>query len=370
MSPKTLVNFFLKKIGLNKLLFRLARSEAVNTDGDSANAALKRLEALSPFPCGSSVCIGKREVPSNEVDVHIIIPCYNAEKYILGCLQSINLKHSYIVTVVDDGSIDGSSKVLERFSNNPHYEIKHKANGGSASARNYGMYPRIRGRYVVFIDSDDYINSEILDKMIDVAIERDCDIVQGDAIYITRSGRKKRRRNYNHGSITPMDLDGVPWGKVLKNDLFLNNQFPDGFYFEDTNMSFIVYQNASKIYGFNGAFYYYRLVAGSASHQTKNFKNIDTLYVVLRLFDDRVSLGYESNKYIYHKLINQSGFLYQRLIGLGVGIVKDAFIVYSEFIQNIYKQFHFDINDKRLKELEQSLLKSDFGKFIAAAKYL
>lgn len=370
MSPKTLVNFFLSKIGLNKILFKLARSEIVNTDGDSANAALKRLEALSPFPTGSCVSTTARANAKQQVEIQIIVPCYNVQKYVYTCLNSIKPKHSYLVTVVNDGSTDGTSKILDQFRRNSNFDVIDKKNGGLSSARNAALNLEFKGKYLTFVDSDDYIDSNTLDAMLDKAISGDFDIVQGDFVHIKDSGKISRKIKFKHGEISRLDLAGFACGKIIKSNLFSNIKFPEGFYFEDTVMSLIVYGQDLKIFGFNKPYYFYRKVSGSISRQSKNFKNLDTLYIVFRLYEDRKKLGLELNKYVYSRLINQSCFLYYRLIGLGVPVVKDAFIAYSNFIRKIHERYTFKLSSYRLSALELSLLNSDFGKFVAAAKYL
>ena len=74
--------------------------------------------------------------------------------------------------------------------------------------------------------------------------------------------------------------------------------------------------------------------------------------------------------FFYSRLINQSSFLYSRLVCLGNQTVKEAFVVYSSFLREIYANTHFYLTTYRLKELEKALLNSDFGKFVAAAKFL
>lgn len=370
MSPKTLVNFFLRKIGLNKFLFKHARSEIVNADGDSAEAALQRLEALSPFPTGSCILTTVRNFAKDQVDIQIIVPCYNVQKYVYKCLSSIQPKHSFLVTVVNDGSTDDTSEILNQFKNDRHFEIIDKNNGGPSSARNAAFSSQFKGKYITFVDSDDYINSKTLDLMLDKAISGNFDIVQGDLVHLKDSGQIKRTVKLKHGKISRSDLTGFAWGKILKSNLFSNIKFPEGFYFEDTVMSLIVYGQDLKIFGLNKPYYFYRKVSGSISRQPKNFKYLDTLYIVFRLYDDREKLSLEVDDYVYSRLINQSLFIYSRLISLGTPVLKDAFITYSSFIRNIHERYSFKLPSYRLLALETSLLNSDFGKFVAAAKYL
>ena len=94
----------------------------------------------------------------------IIVPVYNSEKYVSVCIESI-LKQTYQnieVILVDDGSTDESGKVCDEFEQADHrVRVFHKKNGGVSSARNLGI-EKCRGRYVTFIDSDDFVSEDFI----------------------------------------------------------------------------------------------------------------------------------------------------------------------------------------------------------------
>ena len=90
-------------------------------------------------------------------DVQIIIPVYNAKDYIEECLQSVLMQEtffSYLVTIIDDGSTDGSNCLLDKYQKEDSVEVIYKSNGGAASARNAALM-NIKGKYVLFLDADD-----------------------------------------------------------------------------------------------------------------------------------------------------------------------------------------------------------------------
>lgn len=92
----------------------------------------------------------------------VIVPVYNAEKYIGRCIESIlaQVKVNLELIVVDDGSSDKSLKILDSYARNDHRVILvHKENGGVSSARNAGLNVA-KGKWVAFVDADDYLNSE------------------------------------------------------------------------------------------------------------------------------------------------------------------------------------------------------------------
>lgn len=100
----------------------------------------------------------------------IIVPVYNVEKFLDDCLTSLlyqNVEGGYEVICVDDGSKDGSLSVLEDFAERFPDVIRvfHKENGGVSSARNYGI-EKARGKYITFVDSDDYILNDSIGKIV------------------------------------------------------------------------------------------------------------------------------------------------------------------------------------------------------------
>lgn len=111
----------------------------------------------------------------------IIIPVYNVEKYIAKCLDSIldqNLPaKEYEIIIVNDGSTDGSLRVIKNYAKvNETIKVFDKENGGAGSARNYGVH-YARGNYIYFIDPDDYLTSTCLNKMLDTCEDYNLDIL-------------------------------------------------------------------------------------------------------------------------------------------------------------------------------------------------
>jgi glycosyltransferase involved in cell wall biosynthesis len=99
--------------------------------------------------------------------VSIIIPCYNTEKYISRCLESV-AKQTYRnieVIVVDDGSIDGSSSIIDKFcENDKRFTLIKQKNGGASTARNTGLL-LVNGKYITFVDSDDTLHHEAVERL-------------------------------------------------------------------------------------------------------------------------------------------------------------------------------------------------------------
>lgn len=117
----------------------------------------------------------------NEILLTYIIPVYNTERYVLRCLQSIVNQQlwpdDYEVLVVDDGSTDGSRAVVEAFAAE-HRQVKLLAqqNAGVSSARNMAM-DNARGRYLMFVDSDDRLGDDVIHRLVQRAIDDELDVL-------------------------------------------------------------------------------------------------------------------------------------------------------------------------------------------------
>lgn len=109
----------------------------------------------------------------------VIIPVYNSEKYLERCIKSVeesSLKQLEII-LVDDGSVDGSGVMCDKFAENDYrIQVIHQSNKGVSAARNRGL-KIARGKYFAFVDSDDYIEADMYEKMIASMEENDSDMV-------------------------------------------------------------------------------------------------------------------------------------------------------------------------------------------------
>lgn len=119
--------------------------------------------------------MGERKMPK----VSVIIPIYNNEKYIERCLDSLVAQTltDIQVLMINDGSVDGTETICRRYAEqHPNFEYYYKENGGSASARNVGLV-HATGEYVGFVDSDDYVEHTMFEKMYAAAKTHDADMV-------------------------------------------------------------------------------------------------------------------------------------------------------------------------------------------------
>ena len=114
-------------------------------------------------------------------DVGIIVPVYNAEQHIAECLDSIlgqNTDFTFHVIIINDGSTDGSRKILRKYEERPNVTVIDQENKGHSGARNTGL-ENCFGKYVTFVDADDRLPVNAIEILMKKAVKGDFDIVGG-----------------------------------------------------------------------------------------------------------------------------------------------------------------------------------------------
>ena len=132
--------------------------------------------------------------------VSVIVPVYNVEGYLEKCLESLvrqSLKDIEII-VVNDGATDNSLKIAKKYEEKYSNILKvySKRNGGLSDARNFGL-KYAKGKYVAFVDSDDYVKNDMFLKLYNFAVKNDLDVVVSDTIIKTDSSEYVLKSNLN-----------------------------------------------------------------------------------------------------------------------------------------------------------------------------
>lgn len=234
-------------------------------------------------------------------DLHIIVPCYNVEKFIDRCVTSIlcqKTKYSFFVSFVNDGSTDNTLEKILKYKIYKNVEIINKKNGGLSSARNVAL-SHIYGRYLLFVDSDDYITEDAVEKLLSNAYQFNCDIV---------SGMYKRVKN---GKILPFSdyCKKFVCGNLYRSTIFKKLIFPEGFLFEDTINAFLIDYKHLIIKQLNELIYFYTINPSSITHVYKNnYKSLDTYYMTKICMDNLAFFDINPNdiigKFVHQVVIN------------------------------------------------------------------
>ena len=221
--------------------------------------------------------------------ISVIVPVYKTEKYLSRCVKSIcNQSYKNLeIILVDDGSPDNCGRICDELaSEDARIQVIHQENCGLASARNVGL-KRATGKYVSFIDSDDYIAKEMYEKMV-LAIEKNmCDICMCSSIVVNENGKVLKREVYKNKSY--MGLEIIPfcilplktaaWNKLIKKDSIKENTFPEGkIHGEDLVFFSNYFTEQSKLIAIDYCGYYYVKHSDSITTSTFSEKSFDEVY--------------------------------------------------------------------------------------------
>lgn len=216
------------------------------------------------------------------VDISIIIPIYNVEAYLDVCLTSIVNQPCKRVEIimVNDGSTDGSVAIAEKFVQQYGNDLKiilvTQVNGGLSAARNTGMLSA-SGKYIWFVDSDDWIMDGAIKELIQVLESSDSDIILFDferiydnKIEYVSSGSFENHQSFNSVVwLKGVLLNKIPiaaWNLVIRRQILEQTgyKFPLGKWYEDISLTQLyIYNTQLKITKINEALYKYRQRSGS-----------------------------------------------------------------------------------------------------------
>lgn len=210
------------------------------------------------------------------IKVSIIVPVYNVEKYLARCIDSCINQSLFDIEIicVNDGSTDNSLNILEQYKKlDPRIRIINKENGGLSSARNAGI-KEVRGKYILFADSDDFLSSIAAETLYNHAEKNDNDMVIFD--YINAEKNKytcitimeinkdwlQKNQIFNIETCSEDFYNKIPvpaWCKIYKTDLLKNNNifFDEGLIFEDVAFFSKVYTKAKRISYIKQPYYFY-----------------------------------------------------------------------------------------------------------------
>ena len=329
------------------------------------------------YPDLGKSCIIDRILPPSDCDLEVIVPCYNAEKYVEECIDSIlsqETSFSFFVTIINDGSLDRTREILQKYSSESNVRIIDQDNLGHSGARNTGI-AQVHGRYLMFVDSDDVLLPGAIDGLMTLANENDADVVDSGHIRFADSTNKggitrflariydfmqlPQILPYNVSSKT---MTGFPCGKVIKSELFSNIQFPLGYWFEDTLIWMILFPLSKRIVTWDEISFRYRMNPSSISHTFKeSTKSIDTLYVTLSLLKDRENLGIQFDSYQYDLLLSQMRLNFRRVEHFGLMIKQAIFRVQHDIIANRFVTYC--TKNPKVKPIEDFLRNNDYYGF-------
>lgn len=251
--------------------------------------------------------------------VSVIVPVYNVEDYIEKCLKSlVNQTLDEIeIIIVNDGSTDNSETIIKKYIQNNNNKIRYvtKTNGGLSDARNYGM-KFATGEYIAFLDSDDYVDVTIYEKMYNKAKQDNCDFVECDFIwkYDKKEVKDCGEIYYNkHEMLEKARV--VAWNKLIKRELIEQTkiEFPKGLRYEDVEFFYKLLPYINK-FGFVKEHLIYYIQRGNSLANTQDERTKDIFTVLKNVLEYYKENGFYDEyktelEYTYTRLLLCSSFL-------------------------------------------------------------
>ncbi len=301
------------------------------------------------------------------IEISVIVPIYNVEKYLNKCIDSIlnQTFKKYEIILVDDGSPDNSPKIADEYAEKyPEIiTVLHKENGGVGDARNYGI-SFAKGEYLLILDSDDYIEANMLECLYNSIVSSNSDIAICGFQSINESGNiiSVTEEKLAEGKVMTLKEDKellminpAPWNKMYKRELFINHKdirYPSGIWYEDIRTTLKLFNVANSITYVNKPLYNYLWREGSQTNNNnceRNSEIIDALKDIMSYFKNNGT--YEEYKYELEYLTILHVYL---AASVRVLMIDKRHHLLDSFREFLYQNFPYWEKNKYLNELDSN----------------
>lgn len=280
----------------------MKQNDATHTDINTAQAEPERVQADTP-----ELAEWQSLASETEIKVSVIVPIYNAEAFLRPAMDSIldqSLREIEVICV-DDGSTDGSLKIIKEYQKrDSRIRIATQNNAGPGMARNNGMR-RARGEYIAFLDADDFFNLDFLSRMYETAKRDDLDIAVGnyDLYHNDTAKFRKNVTGEEQGLLAPGRVtskkdfpdqifqltDGYVWSKLFRRSFLLEKKlsFPEELrMFEDVYFVVTALSLAERIAKCEGILIHHRVYSEQARGRLfkKYYAQAPQMYVNIKTF--------------------------------------------------------------------------------------
>ena len=290
-------------------------------------------------------------VYNNNIRLSIIIPVYNVDKYISRCIDSVVFQDlsetEYEIIIVNDGSLDNSVSIVEKYTcNNSNIKIVHRPNGGLSAARNTGL-SHATGRYVWFVDSDDWVESNCIGEILTFAENNNLDVLCfGAKIYHSAhvikeipSATEKQGYIFNgHEFVVNVNTIPSAWSALYRRQYLVDNNlmFYEGILHEDQEFTPRAYCLANRIAYLHKPVYYYYQREGSIMKSSQNEKRCRDLLAVADSLYAFANKNLMVGSPVYIKLIQKVNFCLTQ----SIAFYDTSFFDYREYSQRGYYPLH------------------------------
>lgn len=301
--------------------------------------------------------------------ISVIVPVYKVEKYLEKCIESI-IKQTYTnlqIILVDDGSPDNCGKICDEYAKKDlRIEVIHKANGGLSDARNVGI-SKAKGRYIGFVDSDDYIKEDMYEILLNLIKKYDADVSICN-LYDVIDG-KEYVRNKDNGIheysridilkeiLLDKNIQSYAWNKLYKKELFDEIKYPIRKKYEDIGTTFYLFEKCNKIVVTSEPEYYYLKRADSLVNNVTESTILDYTEIIIQRYlyikQNIKELRKYNNYYLAKTLITAHNDI-ENLENISEGMQQRYKKLY-ELVLEIIKSNNKDIDELFSEEQKSAL---------------
>lgn len=285
-------------------------------------------------------------------DISIIVPIYNAEKYLNKCIDSLvnQTKKELEFILINDGSTDSSEDIIKSYKDKRIKYFKNK-NQGIGKTRNFGI-DKATGKYLMFLDSDDYLDINACEKLYNKAIKEKSDLVVFDFYRVEETLKEVTINNFKSSSLKEnpnllLDINLGPCNKLIKRELIdkNNTRFNEELKYEDTPFVTEIIKNANKISKLNEYLHYY-VIHSNSETTVRDERVFDIIKII-----DIIRNQYKDEKYmedIVNKLTVRTFTNYtiqqrvQKDLKVGMKFIDEAFSYMKKNIPNYKNNKYYE----------------------------
>lgn len=229
--------------------------------------------------------------------VSVIVPCYNVEKYLPKCVDSIvgQTYRNLEIILVDDGSPDNCGNICDEYATRDgRIKVIHKENGGLSDARNAAI-DVAKGEWLTFVDSDDYVTEDYVETLLRLCLKYEVKMAVGCCFIFSEGTHSIIHQKKINGNLLSKQealstmfyqkkYDVTAWGKIYQTSLFEEIRYPKGLLFEDLPTTFKLMLNCNEGVAYtNKQIYYYMFRPDSIEGSKFSEKKMDSAIEVFRI---------------------------------------------------------------------------------------
>ena len=358
----------LRKLKLGKSAYALLypfRGKAADLPGTEAARAL--LEGLSPDAGGSCLCERRVKGDVRKGELDIIIPAYNAGRYLRECMDSVlgqETRYSFRVLEIDDGSTDETGELLDGYAaRDSRVHVVHQENRGHSGARNAGL-EMADAELIMFLDSDDVLFPDAVEQLAGAVLNGDAAFSEGAYEVVNTQLQHISDSPHEAGELADFaDCSAYPWGKAYRLRALDGFRFPEGYFYEDSFIYQVLFpryaQLGKKAVGVASPVVKYRVNPGGISRKSRgSVKCLDSLWITLSLHEDRKKLGLENTQEYYEYILSKLMLTYRRTEQRDEETKKAIFVMWLDFLGREFEGF--SAVDPFHRRLERAVRNKDY----------